>query len=1609
MTSILTLLTLATNNKLFYKSFAIKVNIEQNRNSKLAKDFIQAVSYLAVQSRCTPIAYAAANFLHKFTKYPGANPDLRAESLNKNLLVSQKCDINFAMDSFQLLGKLVLLSERDELPKIVKNHSLQISTLLSLYVNILFDRKDSTTPEDFVALFRWISSKLCFVILRFLCSFDSLGIVYNASILMTSVLQSSSNKEKIISYQTSVLNNSTLLLKHMEILMTPFSKKQKQISSVFLYHCLVENLRACSLMRRLMPKSLFKHVDSTSNDISKWTLIQWEQLFDILNEEFNTPSEQWNEECRQELLRRIIQAQETLDSKWKILDKRLLLAIVENVRASPEGKIPDDLSKKLVQTRWNHEEYEVYYRSLQKKMPVWKYYLVELFDEKEAPSLKARVVNPRHLWEELTIRFISSVNYPEKKRILEAMILLYQEHSEKIKEMTFIPYLLKILEDNNECEYHYLILQLLFTGLTVESLVLAHQNLSRFHDCKGLSVLRLHIIKSYFFENIDSTDYNQIRSSVLNEKEKLRRVPTDEHINSVEVYRAFDVVYNFSLANLVREAYSPLLQNSNRIVLCLMLIKTCLSQAKSQAEDLMLYPRPLARNVAMERETINMLHQLLLVKDENIRVAVHDLIKHAYLDKFSVTDFLQNSGFYERLLLHLTPSSSEIAATNLSCIFFILQEIHESKKTLFMEFAQFGYFEKKDAPVDEEPEDKDHDRPFDALYPLVDLLPQSLVYLLIKKGVAEFCKVYFSDNYSSPSLVWNEEMKNELKNQLLGILQIQYRNLENGFSKVGQAGKPGIRLYRVKEKDLRIFNLEKLQRIRIKYKSIDNELMAGPIYIRIWIRPEHNRFDIPEKFVPIMISELYKLLNRKASELEFEEDIEKLIFSHTIIRDLYIILNAHLKILSKFNVGYRNCIASLRFILHCWNVYVAGKPLLENSILEDKKELWSTIHLWDLAICKVYKIIYLSLKSKISDNFTDLQRETLLKSQMLTVPTKILLRYRNENKLSFTNLKMLVNFCKTLIALQEYEKNIVKFFADTQEEVGEFYEIGVLLNVLLQVYIDFFNQLKRNRFGQICAKNRMNNMEKISFTMKPTDGVDIGNKFQLDVTQSNIISYTESNMFNTLFHIKIEAKIQSFTDIAMEVISNISKEPELSNHMIDTGLAFRLLNMMELYIPKNIRYSPELQDADYLVRERLNSINSLAYKAMGALVTHSLQASIIHGISNLDIGLKDLKKEQFDELRDLGKAMKFKNPKNLEHFFQESIEILGEAVIFPLIKISFEPNSLYPFRDVLIGDDKNEPLISIENKSEYAKRAEQPIMLLSTNENARRGSNDSNDPYSYLTTLEAEIKINNIYLSAYVRNPVDIKFPGEFLEEATKRLEKYQLSSSSSLILILKAVICLLRNNPHLHLKEPIIQRFISLYTTIDPSWFQVKDKICEVLMAASVILRNENKEIEWIQWKSFQSLVVNIFKTVQVGLSKQVHQLLIKWNLIINQIIKTGVGNTAFKKNRLDIGIYRVIFDRNLSESLRKSYTNLVFDLGSFDPSVNDFIKRLLVVSNLHKEIDEIVSDDLVKLVEGSYYHPKVAFSPKVSRFISKKFEEQLSIIQASIESDTIDNKDIE
>ena len=72
------------------------------------------------------------------------NFDPNAEARNKNLVLSQKCDVSFAKDGMTFIGNLCLVTAKDSLDKILSTHSLIIYDLLRVFEVVIWDRRDTT-------------------------------------------------------------------------------------------------------------------------------------------------------------------------------------------------------------------------------------------------------------------------------------------------------------------------------------------------------------------------------------------------------------------------------------------------------------------------------------------------------------------------------------------------------------------------------------------------------------------------------------------------------------------------------------------------------------------------------------------------------------------------------------------------------------------------------------------------------------------------------------------------------------------------------------------------------------------------------------------------------------------------------------------------------------------------------------------------------------------------------------------------------------------------------------------------------------------------------------------------------------------------------------------------------------------------------------------------------------------------------------------------------------------------------------------------------------------------------------------------------------------------
>ena len=1164
---LLNFLSSCMTNKNFFKEFAIQINIADQKISEIYMNFFNSIYTLFKQDLFRLINFQAGNLFVLLVKFPGNNFERKAESLNKNLVIGNKCHFRFLNEIWLYMANMCLGSSQQEMEKLILMNNFRICITLNIIEAFIFDRKDTTMPEDLNLTLKWLNNELGFQILSQQSRSDSLYIIYKSSLILNAIMQSQGVKEKIKEYQTQVLNHSTLLLKHIELSMSPVSKRQKQLSVVFLYHCLIDNITSCSLMTRLIPKPLFRHVDSSSNDISKWTLIQWEELFEMLNFDFSNATEQWNSECRSELRDKVREAQNEFYNKWVPLSNEALSKVIAEIdRQHIIGKLPKDISNSVMQLRWNFEEYDLTYSVLLKKLPVWKYYQEELYINENKPFLKVEIQNPKKQWEELTVRLISSDQIYEKIKILQTMILLYQKYFERIKELTFISYLVKLLSTSAYPEFKYLVLQLIYTCLIVPNVVLVNQNLRKFHEAGGLYIIRTYMLSCITLDDntiLRNIDIKENPSQILDDECTLLFKKNKYSFSSNSPYRRNTIefqindentkpVYNYSYASL-GEAKSMMDLMNNQLVLTLLVMKVCLSKTRSPGEDLMLFPHPLTRKIILEDETIILLQLLLMSKNEAVLLATHEFLSLGYLDKFSYKRLLQETNLLELVFLRLQGSFARLAITNIREVFFKIEnDANPEEKLAFSGLLSMSFItEDKVSPI------------LNQLFSPFGLQPKFLIHKLIDKGFTEFIGIYFCDEYFTPDLLWNSKMKEELNTTLEKYFFDDIQKVKSVLIEMHKDNTSNQDLYWDK---LRIHPKPVIQ---ISYNEIQRTIKCGPIFLKMWIKPEFDDFRLPDEIVPKFIVELYELL--KSNVINFIDSDKLLNLSE--VRNLHIILKSHSKVLKLYSISDYDCYEALDKVLEFW------MEMLELTKTHDKCDS-ILLNRWENNIILVFEIIIVSIKNADQNNVRQFCLLKRLKENILRVATIVLSNYYEceERKISWNELKiqhnLVLQFSQLkaaniewfdLFDIEKAEKvNLIsnsgissnsgkgERLTQSQYEKKErmkYMDIEQILCFILGIYTDYFYELEKTGFSRYYEENRIFSVDEIS-------------KDYLGV----LSNFLKSNIGNSV--LKPEAKdLESFKLIDDQTkeannVENIQKthQPEQA-HVIDPTLtnAFKLM------------------------------------------------------------------------------------------------------------------------------------------------------------------------------------------------------------------------------------------------------------------------------------------------------------------------------------------------------------------------------------------------------------------------------------------------------------------
>jgi len=712
------IIILISSHKLFREMAVNKT--EQKKYENFMLDVVNLIG-----SPFSTLSHLAGSFFRSFCRFPTLI-ERKNESINKKFALTSR--VKLMQNISETLAKRVLIKNEDE----IGNESqfiLSILACLRILKAFVYDRKDTTNPEDFQIILQYISTPYYFAIFNFLSRYRSLACVYDTTIIINSFFQHCTTRELYKSYQEKFLNNSTLILLHIKFVLSSLSVLQRKISVVLLTHLLQENSNAISLVCRIFPKNLFRKVDFMSNDISKWTLTQWELFFSLVAKNFDTPTEQWTEECREELLTKLQRIDEDINSKFNYCPPHRLHELFDPT-FNHNGEF-------LLNIRWNHEEFEMNYEVLENKILVWKYYLKTLLEDSADAKFTVPITNPAKLWNELNIRFTGSTDDVEMILILKVMVLLYREQNSVIRDLNTMQFWLRCLVSGEYRHCRYLILQLLYTSLSVEDTSVMRFNIKKFVDIGGLKIIADVLSNIYFSE-----DHNNLTEEVL---EKLKT----ESANNMD--------YNYTVLNIKNQAYTYSLEKSAMIKLIVNIYKSILYRPIDKTlvlDEKLLYPIPFAKYQIIEPPLIRSLMNVLLVKDDDIVLEVLEFFNEYLCDKFTFKSQTEDTPFYEFLLYNVTPKTTHARFKLALRIYQRITEDLPSEDNLIKIYANFTF-----QPVPPQLQEEAIQ-----MYPLFRYLPKYMVWRLITVGSDDVTHIYWADSYETPEMIWNTEMRNHLSN-----------------------------------------------------------------------------------------------------------------------------------------------------------------------------------------------------------------------------------------------------------------------------------------------------------------------------------------------------------------------------------------------------------------------------------------------------------------------------------------------------------------------------------------------------------------------------------------------------------------------------------------------------------------------------------------------------------------------------------------------------------------------------------------------------------------------------------------------------------------------------
>jgi hypothetical protein len=631
-------------------------------------------------------------------------------------------------------------------------HSNQISRILKLLHSIVF-LSNSFDLKSLAFAKNLMTSTLILRPLTFLALSNIPDLIYLSTMLLNLLLVNSNNSSNLSILQQKLLNNSTIFIFSLSkaIDLTTTSKMRK-IFIFILCNLLLDNPQACMLIQRILPKSFFLLVEDPLGDPNRWSISHWESLFRYIRKDFDTPTNQWNENSRQDLLKELLVTVNEFCNCYKPLLQNNYQTHIEYFFENE--KLTQEQEQDLLQLRWNHEEYEIRHNSLESKLPVYHYYIRALVSFTINPYLKIdRISKPARLWEELSA-LLSEPEIEIKVQYVCCLILIYKDYFKQVKPKSLLTQLITYLKNCPDALLRYYLLQLVAVLLDFD---IGQSNTRKFMENDGLNTI-LKIASEHSFQtDLIVFDYFALEK---------------EFLDPLKYNPSFPITYY--PPSLERQALTPCLRQSNELLLIIYIFKNLLLKTKSQTtEKLKLFPMPESRKILFKGDTILLIHQLLRVQDNLILKSILELIRMSYIDQYNIESFLkQDQRFIPYLITKLSSCYQIEIAQFLEVILLELSKSSiKSRKDLMDDLKIF----KMISPITSLLPFKGEERKSEMNKEYIDLLsvfpgfilfPPYLWHILLKNGKHEFIDVLFNSKTDNQFLYWDQNSFQSLLTQI---------------------------------------------------------------------------------------------------------------------------------------------------------------------------------------------------------------------------------------------------------------------------------------------------------------------------------------------------------------------------------------------------------------------------------------------------------------------------------------------------------------------------------------------------------------------------------------------------------------------------------------------------------------------------------------------------------------------------------------------------------------------------------------------------------------------------------------------------------------------------